>query len=77
MYRGISGGEKRRTTTGEMEFGVKYVSLMDEISTGLDSAATFDIVAAQRSIGKTLNRTVVISLLQPSPEIFALLTTFS
>ncbi|EGZ16590.1 pleiotropic drug resistance protein ABC superfamily [Phytophthora sojae] len=57
MYRGISGGEKRRTTTGEMEFGVKYVSLMDEISTGLDSAATFDIVAAQRSIGKTLNRT--------------------
>ncbi|KAJ8559144.1 hypothetical protein ON010_g8301 [Phytophthora cinnamomi] len=72
MYRGISGGEKRRATTGEMEFGLKYVSLMDEISTGLDSAASFDIVAAQRSIAKTLNRTVVISLLQPSPEIFAL-----
>ncbi|GMF50699.1 unnamed protein product [Phytophthora fragariaefolia] len=72
MYRGISGGERRRTTTGEMEFGLKYVTFMDEISTGLDSAASFDIVAAQRSIAKTLNRTVVISLLQPSPEIFAL-----
>ncbi|RLN55372.1 hypothetical protein BBJ28_00021717, partial [Nothophytophthora sp. Chile5] len=37
MYRGISGGEKRRVTTGEMEFGLKFVTLLDEISTGLDS----------------------------------------
>ncbi|EGZ16582.1 hypothetical protein PHYSODRAFT_248007 [Phytophthora sojae] len=72
MYRGISGGEKRRMTTGEMEFGLKYVTFMDEISTGLDSAAAFDIVAAQRSIAKKLHRIVVISLFQPSPEIFSL-----
>ncbi|RLN37246.1 hypothetical protein BBJ28_00016764, partial [Nothophytophthora sp. Chile5] len=72
MYRGISGGEKRRVTTGEMEFGLKFVTLMDEISTGLDSAAAFDIVAAQRSMAKHLHKTVVISLLQPSPEIFSL-----
>ncbi|KAL3660314.1 hypothetical protein V7S43_014842 [Phytophthora oleae] len=72
MYRGISGGERRRTSTGEMEFGLKYVTFMDEISTGLDSAAAFDIIAAQRSIAKRLHRTVVISLLQPSPEIFSL-----
>ncbi|GLE00166.1 hypothetical protein PINS_up008893 [Pythium insidiosum] len=48
------------------------LTLMDEISTGLDSAATFDIVKTQRSIAKKFRKTVVIALLQPSPEVFAL-----
>lgn len=72
MLRGVSGGERKRVTTGEMEFGMKYMAFMDEISTGLDSATTFDIIDTQRSIAKTLGKTVVISLMQPSPEIFAL-----
>ncbi|KUF78768.1 Pleiotropic drug resistance protein ABC superfamily [Phytophthora nicotianae] len=72
MLRGVSGGERKRVTTGEMMFGNKFMLLMDEISTGLDSAATFDIISAQRSLAKTLNKTVVISLLQPSPEVFGL-----
>ncbi|POM72510.1 ABC Superfamily [Phytophthora palmivora] len=72
MLRGVSGGERKRVTTGEMEFGMKYMTLMDEITTGLDSATAFDIITTQRSIAKTLGKTVVISLLQPSPEIFAL-----
>ncbi|ETO80149.1 hypothetical protein F444_05274, partial [Phytophthora nicotianae P1976] len=72
MTRGVSGGERKRVTTGEMEFGNKYVMLMDEISTGLDSAATFDIITTQRSIAKKFRKTIVISLLQPSPEVFDL-----
>ncbi|RLN52010.1 hypothetical protein BBJ29_009265 [Phytophthora kernoviae] len=72
MTRGVSGGERKRVTTGEMEFGNKYVMMMDEISTGLDSAATYDIITTQRSIAKKFRKTVVISLLQPSPEVFAL-----
>ncbi|KAE9316025.1 hypothetical protein PF008_g19116 [Phytophthora fragariae] len=72
MLRGISGGERKRVTTGEIEFGMKYVSLMDEISTGLDSAATYDIIDTQRSVAHTLRKTVVIALLQPSPEVFSL-----
>ncbi|POM63710.1 ABC Superfamily [Phytophthora palmivora] len=72
MTRGVSGGERKRVTTGEMEFGMKYVTLMDEISTGLDSAATFDIIDTQRSVAHTLRKTVVVALLQPSPEVFAL-----
>ncbi|OQR82096.1 ATP-binding Cassette (ABC) Superfamily, partial [Achlya hypogyna] len=50
MLRGVSGGERKRVTVGEMEFGMKMVSFMDEISTGLDSAATFDIVKSQKSM---------------------------
>ncbi|KAG6582855.1 ATP-binding Cassette (ABC) Superfamily [Phytophthora cinnamomi] len=72
MTRGVSGGERKRVTTGEMEFGNKFVMMMDEISTGLDSAATFDIITTQRSIAKKFRKTVVISLLQPSPEVFDL-----
>ncbi|KUF76633.1 ATP-binding Cassette (ABC) Superfamily [Phytophthora nicotianae] len=72
MTRGISGGERKRVTTGEMEFGMKYVSLMDEISTGLDSAATYDIISTQRSIAHKLHKNIVIALLQPSPEVFSL-----
>lgn len=72
MVRGISGGQRKRVTTAEMQFGHKNVLIMDEISTGLDSAATFDIVNTQRSLAKKLRRTIVISLLQPSPEVFAL-----
>ncbi|KAF0698135.1 Aste57867_11231 [Aphanomyces stellatus] len=70
MLRGVSGGERKRVTVGEMEFGMKQVSLMDEISTGLDSAATYDIVKSQRSMAKCLKKTIVIALLQPSPEVF-------
>ncbi|GMF41521.1 unnamed protein product [Phytophthora fragariaefolia] len=72
MLRGVSGGERKRVTTGEMAFGNKYAMMMDEISTGLDSAATFDIITTQRSLAKKFRKTVVISLLQPSPEVFAL-----
>ncbi|KAG9410897.1 hypothetical protein AC1031_018925 [Aphanomyces cochlioides] len=72
MLRGVSGGERKRVMIGEMEFGMKQVSLMDEISTGLDSAATFDIVKSQRSMAKCLKKTIVIALLQPSPEVFEL-----
>ncbi|CAH0480450.1 unnamed protein product [Peronospora belbahrii] len=72
MIRGVSGGERKRVTTGEMEFGMKYVTLMDEISTGLDSASTYDIIKTQRSMAKKLRKTVVIALLQPSPEVFEL-----
>ncbi|TMW61662.1 hypothetical protein Poli38472_010725 [Pythium oligandrum] len=72
MIRGVSGGERKRVTTGEMQFGTSLVTFMDEISTGLDSAATYDIIKTQRSVAKNLRKTVVIALLQPSPEVFAL-----
>ncbi|GAB9473803.1 hypothetical protein Gpo141_00010950 [Globisporangium polare] len=72
MVRGISGGQRKRVTTAEMLFGKKNVMIMDEISTGLDSAATYDIVNTQRSVARRFRKTTIISLLQPSPEVFAL-----
>ncbi|RLN91156.1 hypothetical protein BBJ28_00007585 [Nothophytophthora sp. Chile5] len=70
--RGVSGGEKKRVTTGEMAFGPHAVSLMDEITTGLDSSAALDVVSAQRRLARQQRQTVVISLQQPAPEVLAL-----
>ncbi|RLN27113.1 hypothetical protein BBO99_00009105, partial [Phytophthora kernoviae] len=72
MLRGVSGGERKRVTTGEMLVGKKRLQLLDEISTGLDSAATYDICKSLKSAVRNFNATVVISLLQPSPEVFEL-----
>ncbi|KAI9994229.1 hypothetical protein PInf_016797 [Phytophthora infestans] len=72
MLRGVSGGERKRVTMGEMAFGNEPVVMLDEISTGLDSAATFDIISTQHELANTFGKTVVISLLQPSPEVLEL-----
>ncbi|XP_071734203.1 pleiotropic drug resistance protein 1-like [Rutidosis leptorrhynchoides] len=72
MIRGISGGQKKRVTTGEMIVGPSKVLLMDEISTGLDSSTTFQIVKSLKQFIHILEGTAVISLLQPAPETYDL-----
>ncbi|VAI84373.1 unnamed protein product [Triticum turgidum subsp. durum] len=72
MTRGISGGQKKRVTTGEMLTGPARALFMDEISTGLDSSSTFQIVKYVRQLVHVMNDTVMISLLQPPPETYNL-----
>ncbi|XP_059429010.1 pleiotropic drug resistance protein 2-like [Corylus avellana] len=72
MRRGISGGQKKRVTTGEMLAGPAKALLMDEISTGLDSSTTFQIVKFMKQMVHVMDITMVISLLQPAPETFDL-----
>ncbi|KAK3034466.1 hypothetical protein RJ639_033322 [Escallonia herrerae] len=72
MRRGISGGQKKRVTTGEMLVGPAKVFLMDEISTGLDSSTTFQIVKYMRQMVHIMDVTMIISLLQPAPETYDL-----
>ncbi|TYI14672.1 hypothetical protein ES332_A08G135800v1 [Gossypium tomentosum] len=47
LIRGVSGGQKKRVTTGEMLAGPAKLLLMDEISTGLDSSTTYQIPAPE------------------------------
>ncbi|KAK3161259.1 hypothetical protein QOZ80_1BG0074790 [Eleusine coracana subsp. coracana] len=72
MLRGISGGQRKRVTTGEMLVGPARALFMDEISTGLDSSTTFQIVNSLRQSIHILSGTAVISLLQPAPETYNL-----
>ena len=57
---------------GEMLVGPARALFMDEISTGLDSSTTFQIVNSLRQLVQILGRTAVISLLQPAPETYDL-----
>ncbi|KAG4145801.1 hypothetical protein ERO13_D05G116300v2 [Gossypium hirsutum] len=70
MRRGISGGEKKRLTTGEMLVGPAKAFFMDEISTGLDSSTTYQICKFMRQMVHIMDVTMVISLLQPAPETY-------
>ncbi|XP_049378611.1 pleiotropic drug resistance protein 2 [Solanum stenotomum] len=72
MRRGISGGQKKRVTTGEMLVGPAKAFFMDEISKGLDSSTTYQIVKFMRQMVHVNDITIVISLLQPDPETFDL-----
>ena len=55
-----------------MLVGPSKVLFMDEISTGLDSSTTFQIVNSIKQYVHILNGTAVISLLQPAPETYNL-----
>jgi ABC-type multidrug transport system ATPase subunit len=55
-----------------MLVGPANALFMDEISTGLDSSTTFQIVRSLRQYVHILNGTAVISLLQPAPETYDL-----
>ena len=57
---------------GEMLVGPAKALLMDEISTGLDSSTTFQIMNSVKQYIHIFHGTAVISLLQPSPETFDL-----
>ncbi|KAJ8423960.1 hypothetical protein Cgig2_008579 [Carnegiea gigantea] len=72
MQRGISGGQKKRVTTGEMIVGPTKALFMDEISTGLDSSTTFQIVKCLQHIAHLTDATILMSLLQPAPETYDL-----
>ena len=55
-----------------MIVGPTKTLFMDEISTGLDSSTTFQIVKCLQQIVHLTEATVLMSLLQPAPETFDL-----
>ena len=55
-----------------MIVGPKRVLFMDEISTGLDSSTTFEIVKYLHDATHALQYTTAIALLQPAPEVYDL-----
>ncbi|KAK4489205.1 hypothetical protein RD792_005000 [Penstemon davidsonii] len=72
LRRGISGGQKKRVTTGEMIVGPTKTLFMDEISTGLDTSTTFQIIKCLQQVVHLTEATIFMSLLQPAPEAYDL-----
>ncbi|XP_074311760.1 pleiotropic drug resistance protein 3-like [Silene latifolia] len=72
MRRGISGGQKKRLTTGEMIVGPTKALFMDEITNGLDSSTAFQTVSCIQQLVHITDATALVALLQPAPETYDL-----
>lgn len=59
----------------ELVLNDKVAYLQDEISTGLDSSTTFQIVRSLRDLVQLGSATAMIALLQPAPEVFVSILT--
>lgn len=72
LFRGISGGERRRASIASQLVTLPRILFLDEPTSGLDSAAAFYVITAIKKLAKLHNMLVLATIHQPSPETFAL-----
>ncbi|CAG8602588.1 3916_t:CDS:2 [Ambispora gerdemannii] len=73
FVRGISGGEKRRASIATQILTHPKIIFLDEPTTGLDSAASYNVIKVIVEMAQKYNLTVIASLHQPSTKTFELL----
>ena len=69
MIRGVSGGEKKRTSVGVELLINPSMIFLDEPTTGLDSTTALNLIRFLNKLAEA-GRTVVTTIHQPSSEIF-------
>ncbi|CAD8169780.1 unnamed protein product [Paramecium octaurelia] len=72
MIKGISGGERKRTSIGVELVSDPFCILLDEPTSGLDSFTAFVIINLLRKLARTSGRTIVFTIHQPSADIYTL-----
>jgi len=70
LMRGVSGGQRKRVTTGELLVSDASVLFLDEFSNGLDSSTALDIAKGLKKFCLKHNASIVATLQQPTPELF-------
>ena len=71
MSKGISGGEKRRTSIAYELITDPILVLIDEPTSGLDSLTSFVVMKYLKTLAAK-GKTIVFSIHQPNLEIFSL-----
>jgi ABC-type multidrug transport system ATPase subunit len=69
LRKGISGGERKRTSIGIELITDPSVIFLDEPTTGLDSTTALQVVLLLRQLANE-GRTIVSTIHQPSSEVF-------
>eukprot|EP00898_Chlorokybus_atmophyticus_P003098 jgi/Chlat1/378/Chrsp10S01493 len=69
-YRGVSSGEKRRVSIGEMGASGAPVLCLDEPNNGLDSVVALNLTKMLRVFADELNFSVVATMKQASDDIY-------
>lgn len=72
LIRGISGGERKRTSIGFELITDPSMIFLDEPTTGLDSKTSENVINLLVNLAQKGGRTVVSTIHQPSSEVFSL-----
>jgi ABC-type multidrug transport system ATPase subunit len=72
MAKGISGGEKRRTSIAYELISDPTLILLDEPTSGLDSLTSFVVMKYLKKLAEYYRKTVVFTIHNPNSEIFDL-----
>jgi ABC-type multidrug transport system ATPase subunit len=70
MLRGLSGGERKRTTIAEAMVSRGSIDCWDCSTRGLDAASALDYAKSLRIITKTLHKTTIATFYQASEAIY-------
>lgn len=71
LCKGVSGGERKRTSIGVELISDPALIFLDEPTTGLDSFTAEQVIGVLRDLAQKQNRTVIATIHQPSSDIFA------
>jgi ABC-type multidrug transport system ATPase subunit/ABC-type multidrug transport system permease subunit len=74
--RGISGGERKRVSIGVDMIHDPPILLLDEPTSGLDSTSALQVIELLSSMAKGKERTVILSIHQPSYRILQYIQNF-
>ena len=69
IYKGCSGGEKRRTSLGVQLLANPSVLFLDEVTTGLDATSALQLIRTLKVLASK-GRTIIVSIHQPRSEIW-------
>ncbi|KAL4512208.1 hypothetical protein ABPG72_005210 [Tetrahymena utriculariae] len=72
FVKGISGGEKKRTSIGYELISDPAAIFLDEPTSGLDSFTAYSIIELLRRFAHNKNKTVTFTIHQPSSDIWEL-----
>jgi len=71
-HRGISGGELKRLNVANELLSNPSLFILDEPTSGLDSSIAVSLIKTLSELSSTSNRTVIMSIHQPSSHMFAM-----
>ena len=70
ILKGISGGERKRTSIAFELLSDPQVLFLDEPTSGLDSLTAYIIVRHLKQLAVNQNKTVIMTIHQPNHDIF-------
>ncbi|KAL3640671.1 ABC transporter G member 23 [Castilleja foliolosa] len=74
--RGISGGERKRVSIGVDVINDPPILFLDEPTSGLDSSSALQVIELLSSMARAKQRTIVLSIHQPSYRIIQCIPNF-